>query len=368
MAEKMKTIEKDIYKRGDGQYQVKIRKKGYPPVSKTFHALDLARDWRTTTLSDMIRGEFAPQVKLEDATLHDVLQRYADEVTTKKKGEKQELVRIKYLQKHKLAKRLIATITTDDIDDYIIERRAMPSKRNPKGTVADATIRLEVMLFSAVFEQAKRKGWKYVKANPVKELEQLPEKSKARKRRLEEGQEGKLFTELEKCRNDDIYRACRFALGTAARQSEIIGKESTSTRLKTDGVVWERLDLVHGTATLLDTKNGSDRIVPLPPDIIAMLKAMPRPIGGGKVFHCTQDGLIRAMQRATKAAGINVEGQEGESFTFHHFRHEATSRLVESGKFQMLEIMAITGHSSIEMAEIYTHVNAKLMAKRMATA
>ena len=40
-------------KRGDGQWQVKIRKKGYPTQSKTFHNKARAQKWATQVESQM---------------------------------------------------------------------------------------------------------------------------------------------------------------------------------------------------------------------------------------------------------------------------------------------------------------------------
>lgn len=355
-----------IRRRGDGQWQAQIRKTGHPPVSKTFPDRKLADDWAKSNEVDMLRGEFIPRKAIEVVTLSKCLERYARERTAGKKGEKQELVRIRRLQLHLLAKKAVSNVTTEDIEDFIKERRAEPSKRDKNKTVSEATIRLEVMLLSAVFKAAKSKKWNYCRSNPVSEIDEeaKPGKSKERTRRFIGGdEETRLLAALDKrsstrSGNHDIPLVVRFAIATAARQSEIIGKPATSTRPAHPGLCWENVNLALRSTTLRDTKSGSkDRVIPLNNAALALLSALPRPITGGKVFYVSQDGLIRAMAAACKDTGI-------KDFVFHDLRHEATSRMVEAG-LSLLEVQSITGHSNAEMVRRYTHLDTLKLARKM---
>lgn len=87
---------------------------------------------------------------------------------------------------------------------------------------------------------------------------------------------------------------------------------------------------------------------------VDLLKKIPRPLDGGKVFNVTQDGLIRAIAAAFIRAKI-------VGITFHVLRHEFTTRMIEAG-WSMAEVQATTGHSTAEMLRRYTHVNAKNIA------
>lgn len=359
-----------ILQRGDGQYQVKIRKAGHPSVSKTFPTRRLAEDWATITGAEMIKGEFIPRKAVEVITLKKCLERYAREKSAGKKGEKQELVRIRRLQLHPLASKAVSNIAPTDIEDFICERRTEPSKRNPTQPVGEATIRLEVMLLSAAFKAAKSKKWNYCRTNPASEIDEEFKlgKSKERTRRFVGDEEKRLLAALDKrsgarSGNADIPLVVRFAIATAARQSEIIGKAGTSTRPAHPGLCWENVNLAMRSVTLLDTKNGKDRVIPLGDAALALLSALPRPIHGGRVFQVTQDGLIRAMASACKSKG--VEDEAGiEDFVFHDLRHEATSRMVEAG-LSLLEVQSITGHSNAEMVKRYTHLDTLKLAKKL---
>lgn len=353
-----------IVQRGDGQYQAKIRKAGHPAISKTFPTRKLAEDWATVTEADMIKGEFVPRKAVQPITLSKCLDRYAKERSAGKKGEAQELVRIKRMQLHPLAKKAVSQVTPEDIEDYVAERRADKSQRNPETTVSEGTIRLEVMLLSAVFEAAKSKRWNYCRTNPVRDIDEdaKPGKSKERIRRFVGDEEKSLFKALDarsgaRSGNKDIPLVVRFAVASAARQSEIIGKPATSKRPAHLGLCWENINLSQRSVVLPDTKNGKDRTIPLNAAALKLLSALPRPIAGGRVFKVTQDGLIRAMASACEAAGI-------EDFVFHDLRHEATSRMVEAG-LSLLEVQAVTGHSNAEMVRRYTHLDTLKLAKKM---
>ena len=348
--------------RGFGQYQVRIRKTGYPKVTITYSTRELAEEFIRHTLVDMQRGDYIKKKKIEEITLSKVIQRYIDEKSVDKKGEKQEVVRLTKWMQTVLAGRLISSITSDDLEDYINKRRKEKSQRDPSKTVCEGTIRLEMMALSAVFEAAKSKGWNYCRNNPYTDVSKTvkPGSSGKRTRRFKNDEETLLLAELDKaCRNHDIPKVVRFAIETAMRQSEIIGKVATSKKPATPGLTWELTDLKHGVAHLPDTKNKKSRDVPLSPAAIEILSALARPIGGGKIFRVTQDGLIRAFADACKRAGI-------VDLHFHDLRHEATSRMIESNKFNLMEIQSITGHSNAEMVQLYTHFDARKLAQKMA--
>ena len=66
------------------------------------------------------------------------------------------------------------------------------------------------------------------------------------------------------------------------------------------------------------------------------------PKGNKRIFHQFPNAkaICDAFAKLTVRAGI-------EDLHFHDLRHEATSRLCESGKLQLMEIMGMTGHESM---------------------
>jgi len=70
----------------------------------------------------MVRGVFVSRKEAESTTLTEALDRYAQEVSSKKKGVYQESRRIENLKLHPLAKRFLSTIQGKDIAQYRDER------------------------------------------------------------------------------------------------------------------------------------------------------------------------------------------------------------------------------------------------------
>jgi integrase len=68
-------------------------------------------------------------------------------------------------------------------------------------------------------------------------------------------------------------------------------------------------------------------------------------------------GLDHRWRRACAAAGV-------EGITFHDLRHEATSCLFERG-LSVVEVMSITGHSSLAMVRRYAHLRAADLATKL---
>ena len=82
-----------ISKRGNQQWQAKIRKKGYPVMSKTFDTKREAEAWAAITESEMTRDVFVDRSKSETTTLEDVINPYIREEAPKHKSGDIETIR-----------------------------------------------------------------------------------------------------------------------------------------------------------------------------------------------------------------------------------------------------------------------------------
>lgn len=343
-----------ISKRGDLQWQAKIRRNGQAPQSKTFNTKSDAEIWARTIESEMDRGVFVSRVEAENTTMATALDRYAKEVTPLKKGAARELDRINRWKSNPLSHRYLATIRGSDLAKFRDDWRAAGKAEN--------TIRLELALLSQLFETARKEWGMESLGNPVRNIK-APAGSKQRDRRLQDEEEEYLLTALAKGRNPAACGIVEFALETAMRQSEILG------------LTWESVDIKQRTAFLKDTKNGESRRVPMSTKALALLNTLPRPLKGGRIFRMTQDGLIRAFARACAAGRIEYEAnslgvsiEPNKSFLadlrFHDLRHEATTRFFERG-LDIMEVAAITGHKTLAMLKRYTHLRAEDLAKKL---
>jgi integrase len=328
-----------IRKRGQ-KWEVRIRKKGQSTQSKSFKYKADAAAWIQEIETEMNKGQFVSRKEAESTTLKEALDRFIEEYIPRLKMAANETRRAKAIQKREIASKLMAAIRTKDIADFIKERESDGVKPN--------TIRLDLAILSRLFEVAATDWGMESLINPVKRARK-PKLAGGRTRRLQPAP-----SKDEKSEEERLLDACatnfkpvvQFAIETAMRRSEIASLE------------WNNIDLKRKTAYLRDTKNKSERTVPLSPTAIEILKSIPRNISG-PVFGMSENAITIAMRRARAEAGI-------EDLTFHDLRHEATSRFFENTDLDLLEIAEITGHKNLQMLKRYTHLRAERLAERLA--
>lgn len=350
---KTSAIERGIYQRGPCSFQVKLMVDGHL-ITGTFDTLGEARAYRNSKRASLALDPDAQRVlesrikrhEVKAATLSKILDRYKDEVSSKKKSATSEAYKIAKIKRSDLANKSLYRITPDDILAFLKSLQRDQEGPRHGEPLSDTTKRKLAALLSHVFTVA-RKRWRMDVGNPVKDIE-LPSPGKPRKRRLEPGEESKLLAELEKSRQAAIIvPMVMLAIQTAMRQGELLRLEWKDLRISGDT----------GTATLHETKNGEQRIVPLDATACAILAGMPRPIKGGPVFPIAQQALRVTWELACKRAGI-------VGLRFHDLRHEATSRLFELG-LDRIEAASITGHKTLQMLKDYTHLRAERLAKKL---
>ncbi|MEJ2795773.1 tyrosine-type recombinase/integrase [Iodobacter sp. LRB] len=322
-----------ILKRGDYQWQATIRKKGYPTQCKTFETKRDAEDWSKTIESEMRRGLFIDRTEAERFSFADALARYAEQVIPGKKGRARELDLIVCLQKQAFSLRSLASLRAKDFAAY----RDMRSK-----SVSSNTVRLELALISHVFTIAKTES-NIAIDNPISAILR-PKLPPGRDRRFKAGEEVRLISAIT---NDSLRLAVQLALGTGMRQSELVG------------LTWGQVDFNDKILQLSDTKNGSDRIVPMTETVEALLKsviaALPCPPHPNErlLGYPTASVLCSAFISARKKAGL-------ENFTFHDLRHEAAS--IIAPKMEAPALAKIFGWNTPQMAMRYYHPSPKDLA------
>jgi len=329
-----------ISKRGKHQWQAKIRRKGHPVQSKTFDRKSDAEQWARDIENEMDRGVFVSCKEAESTTLHEALDRFIGEYIPRLKMAANETRRAKAIQKREIANLYMAMIRTKHIAEFIKEREDEGVKPN--------TIRLDLAILSRLFEVAATDWGMESLSNPVKRARK-PKLNGGRTRRLQPAQgEAKKSEEerlLVEC-GDKFRPVVQLALETAMRRSEIAN------------LTWDNINLKGKTAYLADTKNMSERTVPLSPTAIGILQSIPRQITGS-VFGMSENAITIAMRRAREEAAI-------DDLTFHDLRHEATSRLFERTDLDIMEISEVTGHKNLQMLKRYTHLRTKKLADRLA--
>lgn len=316
-----------IDKRGKG-YRARVRIPGFKPKSRTFDSRQEAKAWAEDTENKLRDGEDAvPNLKLE-RTLGEALEKYLEEVTPGKKGRVQEERRIRAWQRRKP----LTDLKLSKLKSHHF--KAFKKERSEEGAASN-TIRLDLTLISSLYKTAKEDWDMPYLQNPIAGM-QLPKQGKARNRRLGAEEWVRFNAALNACQNRLVKPVTEFALETAARQSEILGL--------TKGAV----DLEKRFAVLRDTKNGTDRVIPLSQRAVEVLRQL-EPSAGPYVFPISRNALVSAWRRILQRARIT-------DFRFHDLRHEGTSALFERG-LEVMEVQRITGHKTLKTLLDYTHMN-----------
>lgn len=362
-----------ITKRGELQWQAKIRKDGFPHQSRTFMYREDAEKWVRAIERELETAGFIDRKEAEKKTLSEILTRYQQEVTPTKKSAAIEAVKINVILKDHILPKLKMTALTSSAVAAWRDRRLKK--------VSGATVNREIDVLSSVLNHARRE-WGIHVENPIP-LIKRPVRSRARDRRFSEEEERYLMAALtggerlgdgtfsKGARNRWLLPLVQLALETAMRRGELLSLR------------WENVDLQRQTAHLPDTKNGDARTVPLSTRAVAILESIRSWLGeydqglvlSGPVFATTpmalRKGFARAIERAQAqylADCLAGERRPVGGFLadvhFHDTRHEAASRLAEKLS-NVLELSAVTGHKDLRMLKRYYHPRAEDLAKKL---
>lgn len=321
-------------KRGEYQWEARIRKRGYPTTCKTFESKADAEMWAKEIETNMSKSIFVSAKEAESYTLAECLERYIEEYTPRLKHPAREAGRARFLKQYPIAHRIMATIRSKDIAEFRRQREAEGKSGN--------TIRLDFALLSKLFNYARSDWGMESLQNPV-QIAAKPRPGKGRDRRLEDGEEEKIL----KAATPPFDAIIKFALETAMRREEIARME------------WRHVSLRGRSVYLSETKNAEARTVPLSPKALEILQSLPRPEGQHLVFGVDKEEITYAMKDIRAATEI-------EDLRFHDLRHEATSRFFEDTDLEVMEIKAITGHKTLQMLARYTHLRTSRLADRLA--
>ena len=319
-----------IRKRND-KFQAQVRREGVPLISKTFSAKKDAVVWVRGLEARIDAGE-THIVASKAISLGDLLKRYSEEITPLKKGRDPELRRLKRLFRDPISSTPLAKLNGPRL--VIFRDRRI-------GDVIRAA-QYDLVLIRHCLNIARKEWGVSLPSNPVNDI-RVPNGIRHRERRLKEGEFEKLKVASKSCRNLLLWPVIEFAIETAMRRSEILSLE------------WPNIDLGAGIAVLPNTKNGTQRRVPLSPSAQVILKQVCHE--GDRTFKTTEYAIRQGWDRLVRRAGII-------DLKFHDLRHEAISRFFESG-LNLPEVSLISGHQDPRMLFRYTHITAEYVCRKL---
>ena len=294
-------------------WQAQVRSRSLGSVSKSFHKKSDAVAWAKVQEAAMQTGEWKPKDK-RYSTIGDLIQKYLKKVTPHKKGAEPETRRLKRLLKEKS----LMAIKLDEAKPHHFA--AYRDKRLKDGNRA---CQYDLVLLRASWNTARIEwGWD-LGDNPLT-LIRFPKNNPPRERRLKHGEYERLLAACAETTVWYLRPMIETAVETCMRRGEILSLQ------------WKHIDFERNKALLPNTKNGRSRWVPLSRKVIRLLESLPKE--PDRVFPVTDVAARQAWDRLRKRAGIT-------DLTFHDLRHEAISRLFESG-LSIPQVMAISGHQT----------------------
>lgn len=330
----------------EGRWQARVVRQGFAPESKTFDSREDAVKWARAIEVEIDRGVFISIKEAERTTLADLLHRYSREVSPQKRASKEDIAKLKWLSKTKVAKLSVANLTPSAIAKHRDERLKV---------VCTGTVLRDLAVIRSVLNHARRE-WGFGIENPVERI-RMPPASSHRDRVLSDEEESRLLAVLTPgplrqldgrfshfTRSPWVQWVVMLALETAMRRGEILSLQ------------WTNVDLWRRIAHLPLTKNGRPRTVPLSKRAIEVLEALPRSIDG-RVFPIARWTVEQVFSGACVRAGL-------DDFRFHDLRHTATTRMAKKVP-NVIELAAITGHSNLSMLKRYYHVTAEELALKL---
>jgi integrase len=266
-------------------------------------------------------------------TLGDLLQRYAEERSPQKRGERWEVIRLAKIGRDKIAGKRLCDLAARDFADW----------RDRRGReVGPGSVLREMQLLSAVLNVAVDE-WGVLPANPLRAVkrpakpqprDRLPTDAEIEAMRISAGADLSHATAR-------AFHAFLFALETAMRAGEICGLRAAD------------VDVARRVAHLRRTKNGRPRDVPLSSEAVRLLSVLPP---ADPVFGLAPRQLDALFRKLRDRAGV-------DGLTFHDSRHGAISRL--SKRLDVLALARMVGHADIRMLQVYYNETAEDLAKRL---
>ncbi|AWO88009.1 integrase [Bradyrhizobium diazoefficiens] len=322
-----------IRKRGD-TWQAQVRRAGYPAMSKSFSTRADALAWAREKERSIDRAELPSDLReLKRLTVADLLKRYEQEITPRKRGAAFEQSRIRTLLAHKISQTALSNLSGATATQYRDDRLKV---------VKPPSVRRELVVLRHVFEVAMREWGLPIRENPCKRI-RLPQDARPRERRLLGGDESQLYAAIGKRSSWYLRPFLILLVETGMRRGELLS------------IRWRNVDFANSTVLIQTTKNGHPRRIPLTPTALTTLEALPR--RDARVFPITTNAIRLAWERLRARAGLT-------DLHLHDLRHEAVSRFFELG-LSVPEVATISGHRDPRMLSRYTHLQPERLALKL---
>lgn len=320
-----------IRKRNE-KWQAIVRHRSIGTKAQSFYCKSEAKRWAYGLEKTIEAGRYGLLCPSE-VRLSDLLIRYLNEVTPKKRGRAAEAQRINRLLKDCISRHKLDNLSTLTLVEFR-DRRLKDGVR---------ACQYDLVIIGHCIKLAISEWGLMLDKNPTDSVKK-PSSNPARERRLLDEELQALTRASLQTRNSNIFQIVLFALETGMRRGEILSLE------------WKFVDFQKRVALLPITKNGTSREVPLSTKALAVLKEQ-KAKRNTRPFPVNENAFRLGWERLRARAGIT-------DLKFHDLRHEAISRFFELG-LSMAEVATISGHKDPRMLFRYTHLKAQNLALKL---
>ncbi len=278
--------------------------------------------------AQLLEGRWFKTLEEKTRTFDELMERYLSEHAAKKSQPRHYRGYVKNLNAF-FGGRTLVEITPKLISQY--------KNRRYEAGLKPASINRELSALKKAFNLAVQE-WEWCRENPAQRVSMERENNK-RDRWLTLEEEQRL---VQSC-TPWIYDLVVIALHTGMRMGEILE------------LTWRGVDFNRRTITVLRSKNGERRTIPVNETVLTVLKQKAKVRGlttelvfCSRAFTPIESGhLRRSFRSAVKKAQI-------EDFHFHDLRHTFATRLVQAG-VDLYKVQRLLGHKSSTMTQRYAH-------------
>jgi integrase len=320
-----------IYKLPSGLWRAQVARSGVRK-SATFDSKRAAQLWAADLEAELMSGKRGEWPR---RTVAQALDKYAQEVSPRKRGGRWEIYRINAFKREPWAALWMTDLAPQHIADWRDRRVAVHKPES---------VRRDMTLLSSILTTAA-KEWRWIPASVMPDVRK-PDPGQPRTR-LPGWRElrkvlrvcGYVTGQAPATPRAEVAYLALLALRTAMRKGELIGLRPAD------------VDTARSVAYLRLTKNGDARAVPLSAKAVRLLNGL-----GPRMFTVTGPSASGIWRRACNRAGV-------EDLRLHDARAGALTSM--SKRVDALTLARVSGHKNLSMLLTYYRASPEEIAKRL---
>jgi integrase len=274
------------------------------------------------------RRFFPERIGRRDVLVADMIDDYLERVEGRLRSYR-DCQRSGKAWKKALRGKTLRQVVPGDIERYVAPRRA---------EVSPASVNRELAFLKRVFNVAIADG--KIETNPVRAVRFFKENNE-RVRFMTQEEEKSLRGEI----GEEEWPRVAVALNTGLRQGE-------QFKLR-----WENVDFGTKILTVLRSKHGETRRIPMNDRVREILGSQPSRLKSEYVFpSSTGDTPIDARNYMRRIFLPALKKAKIENFRWHDLRHTFASRLAMAG-VDMRTLQELMGHKTMQMTLRYAHLS-----------